>query len=256
MATIEELKELYAQAKYREVIEAVAKKKLDPSILEDEEKLLRKGWAHHQLGEYDKSVPIMEELRQRHEPASEIGGSAREGVTQGLLQWKGDLKGADEVMQEIPPSPRRDNARMNYFLQGARKGLEMPAEEVIKTITKYISDVPYVTVSGHIINNGTLALHEARNQEGVKPYLPILPALMFAAIGIYEVTGTAKNHIAGAEFRASQICEAAGWKKNALITAETSVELWRELVSSQDGARFQRNLEGAQAQLDKLQKES
>jgi len=194
----------------------------------------------------------MEELRQRYEPTSEIGQSAREGVAQGLLQWKGDLIQADKVMKEIPPSPRRDNARMNYFLQGARKGLEVPAREVVNTITKYLSSVPYTTITGHIINNGTLALHEAREQKEVQPYLPILPSLIMAAIDIYEATGTAKNHIAGALFRASQIFEAAGKKEKAIEKAEDSVALWRELVSSQDGARFQRNLEGAQAQLDKL----
>jgi len=252
MATIEELNKLYAQAKYREVIDAVENKNLDSKILEDEKKLLIKGWGHHQLGEYDKSTPIMEELRQRHEPSSQIGESAREGLAQGLLQWKGDLNDADKVMQEIPPSPRRDNARMNYFLQGARKGLKVPAGEVLSTITKNLSSVPYATINGHIINNGTLALHEARNQEGAKPYLALLPSLIFMAIGIYEATGAAKNHIAEAEFRASQICEAAGWKKNARICAETSVKLWRELVASQDGVRYQRNLEEAEAQLKKL----
>lgn len=252
MATIKELEELHQKAEYRKLIEEVEKEKLIPGRIEDDTKLLRKGWSHHQLGEYDKSIPIMEELRGRYEPSSEIGQSAREGLAQGLLQWKGDLKRADEVMQEIPSSPRRDNARMSYFLQGARKGLEVPEVEAINTITKYISNLPYATINGHIINNGTLALYEARNQEGVKPYLAILPGLIFAAIGIYEATGAAKNHIAGAEFRASQICEALGWKKNARICAETSVELWHELVSSQDGARFQHNLEGAEAQLKKL----
>lgn len=252
MTTLEQIEELKKQTKYREIIEAVLVENLDQKILEDEEKLLEVGWAHHQLGEYDKSVPIMEKLRDRHKASSEIGEAARRGLVHGLLQLRDDIEAADKIMQELPPGLLRDNARMNFFIVAARQGLTIPAEKVMFIAMNTLQTVPYVTINGHIVNNGVLALYEARQQEGVRPYLVILPALMFAVIGIYEVTGTAKNHIAGATFRASQICEAAGWKKFARIEAETSVELWRELVSTQDGARYQRNLEGAEAQLKKV----
>jgi len=253
MATIKEIKELYNQAKYREIIEAVDTEALRIDFKEDEEKRLQVAWSHHQLGEYDKSIPIMEVLSGRHSSDTEIGESARRGLAHGLLQWKRDIEAADKIMQEIPPSLNRDNVRMNIFIKAARKGLVIPVREVIATITNAIQTVPYISVNGHIINNGALVLHEARKQDGARPYLPILPGLIDIAIGIYEATGTAKNHLAAAEFRASQICEAAGWDGIAKLSAEESVKLWQELVDSQDGARYKQNLDGALTQLKKLQ---
>lgn len=256
MATIEELEELYKQAKYRQIILSVANvQKLEIEDHPDDVRIfLQVAWAHHQLGEYDKSIPMMEEVGRYYEASGDIGESARRGLAHGLLQGRGEIGMADLVMQEIPPSLGRDNVRMNFFVIAARKGLEVPAEAVMAMITNALATMPYVTVNGHIINNGALVLHEAREQESVKPYFPILPGLIFTAIGIYRTTDTAKNHLAGVTFRASQICEAAGWKKLARIEAETSVELWRELVSSQGGERYRKNLEGAEAQLKKLTK--
>lgn len=261
MATREELKELYKQGKWREIIAAEDGKKLlavmkerkpGVDIAEVAEKLFQIGWAHHQLGEYDDSMPIFWELSEYYPASSEIGESASRGLAHGTLQRDMDIETADAILRRLPPGLATDNVRMNQIIMAARKGLRIPAKTVISMIVNALETVPYATVNGHIVNNGALALHEAREQEDVKPYLPILPGFIFAAIGIYEATGTAKNHIAGAEFRASQICEAAGWKKNARLTAETSVELWRELVSSQDGARYQRNLDGAEVQLKKM----
>ena len=252
MATIEELKELYQRAKYREIIAAVNVGELKPDSPEDEEKLLQVGWAHHQLGEYGNSVSIFVSLSKRYPADTEIGESARRGWAHGVLQWTGSITKADEIMQEIPSSLARDNVRMNMFIEAVRKGLEIPASEVMAIITNTLAAVPYSTVNGHIINNGALAFHEARKQGVVRPYLPILPGLIEVAIGIYETTGAAKNHIAGALFRASQIFEAADWKRRAIFVAEESVAIWRELVSAQDGARYQRNLEGAEKLLREL----
>lgn len=254
MVTNEQLKELYAQAKYREIIEAVNVEELNPGSLEDEEKLLRVGWSYHQLGEYDKSVPIMGALMLRHVPSSEIGESARRGLAHGTLQHYGDIEQADRILQDIPPSLGRDNVRMNLFLIAARKGLEIPAGEVMTIISTALLSTPYATVNGHIINNGTLALHEAREQGRVRPYLPVLPGLIEVAIGIYKEMGAAKNHLAGALYRASLIFEAMGpeQQKVALEMICRSVNLWRELVEAQGGERYQQNLEGALTQLEKL----
>lgn len=235
--------EMYKQGKYREIIAVGG---------EDDKGLLLVAWAHHQLGEYGKSVPLMKELCVRHLPNTGIGELARRGLAHGYLQRDGDIKKADEILQDIPPSLARDNVRMNTFIMAVRKKVEIPASEAMAIITNAINTVPYITTNGHVVNNGASALHEARQQEGVKPYLPILPGLIETAIGIYEATNTPKNHIAGAMFRASQIFEAAGWKRGAILVAEESVVIWRELVSTQDGARYQRNLEGAEAQLKKL----
>jgi len=261
MATKEELKKLYKQTKYREILAVEDGKKLlaaiknripGADITEITEKLLQVGWAHHQLGEYGDSIPIFRELSEYYPASSEIGESALRGLAHGRLQKDMDIEAADAILRRLPQGLNTDNIRMNQMIIAVRKGLTILAESVMSMIIDALKTVPYTTINGHIINNGALVLHEARNQEAVKPYLPILPGLMFVVIGIYEATGTAKNHIAGAEFRASQVCEATGWKKNARITAETSIELWRELVNSQDGARYQRNLEGAEAQLKKL----
>lgn len=256
MVANEQLGELYAQAKYREVIAAVNVDELNSGSLEDEEKLLRVGWSYHQLGEYDKSVPIMGTLMLRHVPSSEIGESARRGLAHGKLQHYGDIEGADRVLQEIPSSLARDNVRMNLFLIAARKDLEIPASEAVEMIVNAMMKVPYEVVNGHIINNGALALHEARNQEGVHPYVSILPGFIEAAIGIYEAVGAAKNHLAGALYRASLIFEATGpeWLRGAREMIGNSVRLWRELVEAQGGERFQKNLDGALAQLEKLTK--
>lgn len=238
MATIKEIKRLYSEGKYREVIAAVGKNSSG-------EKLLQVAWAHHQLGEYALSMPIMEGLVERHSSVSEIGRSARRGLAHGLIQWNGDLETADAIMQQIPPGQDRDNVRVNIFIAAARKKIEIPAAKVMAIITSAINGLPYMTMNGHVVSNGALALHEAREQEMVKPYLPILPGLMDVAIGIYWETKAAKNHIAGAEFRAAQICRANGWLKLARLSAEESVELWQELVNSQDGARYKQNLKGA-----------
>jgi len=252
MAMIEELKKLYQEAKYKEIIAAEEGEKLNFKLFQDAEKLLQIGWAHHQLGEYDKSLQIMYDLSEFYPVSSVIGESALRGFAHGLLQKNMDIEAADAILQRLPQGLTTDNVRINQMIMAVRKDLKIPAESVMSMIINALKTVPYATINGHIINNGALVLHEARQQEGVKPCLPILPGLIEAAIGIYEATNTPKNHIAGAMFRASQIFEAAGRKRGAILIAEESVAIWRELVSTQDGARYRRNLEGAEAQLRKL----
>ncbi len=255
MATIEEIRELKKQGKNREIIAALKDERLMIVVKEDAEKLLEKAWAHHQLGEYDSSLPIMAALSVKWSAFTIIGESARRGYAHGILQRDDDVQEADKTLQEIPFSLGRDNVRMNMMIMAARKGLTIPAEEVIATIMHTLQMVPYATVNGHIINNGALVLHEARQQKAVEPYIPILPGLIDVVIGIYEATDTAKNHIAAAKFRAAQICRANGWKKLARISIEESIELWRYLVASQDGARYKQNLEGAEKLKREMEKE-
>lgn len=250
MATIEEIRELKRQGKNREIIAAV-----ESESRPDDEKLLERAWAHHQLGEYGSSIPIMLDLTEEYPIYHEIGESALQGYAHGILQRDGDIETADRVMRKIPESLGLDNVRMNMMIMAVRKGLEIPATNVMDMITNALRVVPYATINGHIINNGVLVLHEAREQKDIQPCLPILPGLIEIAIGIYAETGTAKNHLAGACYRGSLVFEAAGpsWHKGAEELAQDSADLWRELVSSQDGTRFQKNLDGALAQLKKLE---
>ena len=256
MVMIGEIRELKKQGKNREIIAAVDAENIDftkrPRIEVNDEKLLEKAWAHHQLGEYDKSLQIMWDLSEYYPASSVIGESALRGFAHGRLQKDMDIEAADAILRRLPQGLTTDNVRMNQIIMAVRKGLTIPAGSVMSMITNALETVPYATINGHIVNNGALALYEARQQEVTKPYLPVLPGLIEAAISIYEATNTPKNHIAGAMFRASQIFEAADWKRGAILVAEESVAIWRELVSMQDGARYQRNLEGAEAQLKKV----
>jgi len=245
----EELEDLYKQGKYRELIKTVG----DIKCLDDAETLLMVGRAYYQLGEYEKAKIIMEELRTLWLPTEEIGDSARRMLAHCFLQGESDINAADSLLREIPESPDRDNLRMNLMITAARKGLVIPVEVVVEIATNALeSSVPATPVMGHTINNGALILYETRDRETTKPYLYLMPIFIFAAIGIYKGTNTAKNHIAAAQFRASKICEATGNLDIARGAAQKSVELWQELVGSQGGARYQQNLEGAEAQLKKL----
>jgi hypothetical protein len=254
MVKLEELKELYGQAKYREIIAAVVDvMKLETEDhIKDAEIFLQVAWAYHQLGEYEKSIPMMETISRDYGGASEIGESALRGLAHGLLQKNNDIERSDSILRRLPLGLTTDNIRMNQMIVAVRKGLTIPVEPVIAMIQNSLKIVPYATINGHILNNGAMVLYEAREQEAVKAHLAILPGCIFAAIGIYMKTGTAKNHLAGATFRASQICEAVGWMKFAKIEAETSVGIWRELNEAQAGERYAKNLEGALAQLAKV----
>ncbi|MFH1462235.1 MAG: hypothetical protein ABIG08_00820 [bacterium] len=255
MLTSERIDELYAEANYRAIVEGVDLEELNPDSPEDEKKLLQVAWSRHQLGEYDKSVPITGVLRSRWEASTEIGESARRCLAHGLLQKDGNIEGADEILRQIPSSPDRDNVRVNMFLTAARNGLEISATTVMTLISMALLDVPHRTVHGHIINNGTLALHEARQQEEARLFLPVLPGLIEVAYGIYEAAGTAKNHLAGALYRASLIFEAAGpsWLNGAEVVCQGSIALWQELWNFQGGERYEKNLNNARAQLVQIQ---
>jgi hypothetical protein len=243
MATIEELEKLYKEARYRDIIVAESAESLSGRIEENAKKLLQVGWAYHQLGEYDKSIPIMEDLIIWHSTLTEIGESAYRGLAHGILQRDGDIARADMLMQNLPLSLGRDNVRINFVIIAVRKGKKIPVEEVMKMVVNAIGRTPYATVNGHIINNGALVLHEARNQEAVKPYLPILPGLIIVAIEIYRATNTAKNHLAGAYFRAAQIFATAGYRAQAIGFCDSSKVLWEELTLSEGGERYSDNLQ-------------
>ncbi|MBI4101656.1 MAG: hypothetical protein HY443_01680 [Candidatus Nealsonbacteria bacterium] len=257
--TIKELEELYGQGKYREIVSALEGLKLDPRPLSGEAPmLLRLAWAHHQLGDYQKSMVIFEELSMRHtlpETAGErdVLESALRGVVHGLIQTNGDFARVELIMGDLPPSLESDNVYLNAVLGRARKGEAIKPENVVWRIMATLDAVPYKTVSGHIVSNGAFALHNAAGQDEVKPYLPILPGLIFVAIRIYNVTGAAKNHLAGAAYRASLICESAGWLKFALIEAQTSHGLWTELAGSEGGDRYYSKLMEVQTHLMKLE---
>lgn len=252
MSTTTKLEELYAAGKNREVIAAVKVEKEDLNSLEGCKRLALVAWAHHQLGEYEESTEIARTVSRRAPSASPAGESARRCLAHGLLQKDGAVGKADQVLQSLLPSLSRDNLRMNLFLMAVRKELEVPAGEVMAMISQALESVPYETVNAHLINNGTMVLHEAREQEAIRPYVPAAAGLMEVAIGIYEATGAAKNHVAGALFRASQIFEVAGWLDGAQVVIRQSVSLWQELVEAQGGERFQQNLQGALDQRERL----
>lgn len=250
-----ELKALYEQAKYKELIELVENRGgiLEMRFEEDAEILLQQAWAYHQLGEYDKSINLFKSLVGFWTPPSPIGESVYRGLAHGYLQREGDLERADKILGHLSPGRNQDNVRMNTFIVAARKGLEIFPGEVMGIITNSLARPPYETIDGHIINNGVLVFHEAREQANVKPYLPILPGLIQIAIDIYRFTTAAKNHIAGALYRASQVLEAAGKLGEAEMSVLKSIDLWRELVAVQGGERYKKNLEGAEAQLEKVE---
>jgi hypothetical protein len=263
MATEKELKELYDGTKYREVIAAEDSKKLMeswryqwPGSIADAtaRKLLLIAWSYHQVGDYNESIFIFKALFRKYDPSSEIYESAGRGLAQGLLQRDGNIVEADIIMKTLPSNDlKRDELRSSLFLTAARKGIVIQVEEVMAMITNALMSVPYTRVNGHIVNNCTMALHEARMQENSKSYQSILPGLMLSALAIYQATKAPENHIASAMFRVSQICEAQGWLKVAKIDADASVALWKKLRDSEGGERYQKNLEDAEAQARKFQ---
>jgi len=246
--------ELKAKGRNREIVNGVRVEELDPRNEQDEEVLLEVAWAYHQLGEYGQSIPIMEVLRGRHAPNTEVGESARRGLAHGLLQRDGDIMAADTVFHEIPPGSGRDNGRMNMMIVAARQGTLIPPGEVMATICGALEKAPYGAVIGHIVNNGVMALYEARKQESARIYSAVLPGLMHIALGIYHDTKTARNHVAGAEYRAALICADLGgvWLNYAANHAVKSCLFWKELVASQGGERYKKNLASAMELQDRL----
>lgn len=253
MATIEELEGLYGNGNYREVIDSLEAEKLDPRMIKDAEMLLLMAWSYHQLGEYSSSLPIFERVMFRHsgvvhgESERKIELSACRGVAHGLLQTGAvlSLDRVEKIISSIPPSLKLNNVYASVALVGARSGRKINVKMIVDMIFHALQTVPHEVISGHIVNNGAFALFEAKTQEDVKPYLPILPGLMETAIGIYESTGAAKNHLAGSLYRAALIMEERGWLAGALTVIRQSLLLWRELARSQGGERYENNLVNA-----------
>lgn len=252
--SLQEIQDLYNRTEYREVIAAV-----DEWRRENPNEPLgayeaQKAWAHYQLGEYQAA----ESLALLVSGVFGIDASTRESAfrcaAHCAVHYGKDLQQGDELLRELPPSLPRDNVRMNLIIEGGRKGLAIPAGEVMAMITNALRTVPYQTINGHLVNNGCLALYESRNQQDVQPYLPAIVGLIESALAIYEATNTAKNHIAGALFRASNIfLDVAGWKEGARMVAQESIATWERLVASQGGERYQRNLQGARQQLARVE---
>lgn len=259
-ATIEEINELYKQGKYRKVLVVIETIEIDKLSNSERGKiLLKKAWAHHQLGEYPLSVAIMEKLSNEYKASEEIGSSARYGLAQGLLQLKGEaaFPKVEKILEEIPSSPERDNTLMNYYMKVARAGHKVPVEKIVSIINQYLK-MPLTLINGHIINNGSFALYEARNQnrEGIN-YIQLLPDFIEKVIDIYKAVKAQSNHVAAAHYRASKIYEVEGSMKSiekAITHAKKAVKLWKKLVKSQNGARFAQNLKAAEEQLINLQK--
>ncbi|MCH8986684.1 hypothetical protein IIA94_00730 [Patescibacteria group bacterium] len=195
----------------------------------------------------------MRQLSGRYDAASEIGESARRGWAHGLLQTSEDIVGANAIISEIPFSDAREALRMNLMLIAARKGININAREIVYTITNVVRKSPPFSIhNAHSINNGTFALHEARDQEDVRPYLSLLNGFMELAVGLYASIDMRKNHLAGCLFRLSFIAEADDWIDGALLYIGECIQNWQTVLSSQDEERFRNNLENARGRYDHL----
>lgn len=255
---IEEINEFYRRGEYLQALGVIEEALKTENLKESDvdEILLKKGWIYHQLGKYDRSREIMKELSKKYDPLSGIGKSARHGLAQGLLQSQGKeaFPEVERILKEIPSSPEKDNLMMNYYMKRVR-GEKIPVEEIFKIINKYIGE-PFTTIGAHIINNGTFAIYEGRNQEECKKCLKVLPGLIRVAIGIYEITEAPPNHLAGAYFRASKICEVGGLIEEAILYATKAVKMWNDLAKGENSLRrFKQNLERAQQQLKRLREQ-
>lgn len=259
--SLEELEALYNSSKYREVITAYIQWRTEIEAENPDAPVnnydLRAAWAYYQLGELDQAESLATLVATRF-PAMVDGllGRGEESMSRLLLahcaERRGNLDRAENLLKELPSLPLRDNLWLAVLIARQRNGEGIDASRVMELATAAMRRVPYQTVDGHITNNAAWLLYGAREQEGVKPFLPILPGLIEVAIGVYEATNAAQNHRATALFRASQIFEAADWLQGALLVIRESIAKWEELVKSQGGERYQQNLQGAERQLRKL----
>jgi hypothetical protein len=248
VATEEELRGLYREAKYRELVNAVWTGAEEPN----DDKLLLLAMAQHQLGEYGQNLGLLMRLIEAYPNDTEIGDTARRFLAHGFLQL-GRVEDAQSILATLAPSLARTNVRANELLVTARRGEALPMLEIRQMLDLAMWTAPHETVCGHIVNNLTFALYEARKREDVRPFLMMLPGFIEVAIGIYEETNAAKNHLAGSLFRASHIfLDVANWPKGALLAIDESIVFWEQLIASEGGQRYQQNLAGAQAQRDKI----
>lgn len=204
----------------------------------------RRGNAYYQLGEYETSAKIMEALAKENAPDAKTGQDARRMWGHSVLQKDGDIEEADRIIKEIPDSLARENLRMNAFIVAARKGVEIPVSEIMSAIER-ATEYPHETVNGHVINNASLALFEAREQKEASSYLEELPAFMIRALGIYTSTGTPKNHIGGLYFRLAKMYSSIGRIEAARSAKKKCVQVWEEIVKTEGSERYRQNLKGA-----------
>lgn len=254
--TLQEVQGLRVQGKYRETIAAVEEwEREHPSGLGAPKELgpfrLEKAWAYYQLGEYDQAerwgeiVDSFINTRDTQESVSLLLAHCAERY--------GDLNRAEVIVESLSASVARDNLYLTILIGKSRKGLSVSSRTVIELVVAAQMRTPYQVVDAHIINNGTWFLYGVRNQEDVKPFLPILPGLIEVAIGIYEATKAANNHRAAALFRASNIfLDVVDWPRAAMLVIEESITFWEQLVASEGGERYQKNLEGARTQREKI----
>lgn len=261
--TTQEAEQLYQAGKYRELVsqwerwvEERRPQDLDENILGALVKAgvlaLRAAWAYYQLGAFEKAEKLARILRSATSADVPAGESARRLLAH-CSERQGRLEDAEAYLRDIPASRERDNLYLTILIARKRQGKETGVIVALNLVTEAMIRTPYQTIDGHIINNAAWLLYEAREEEAVKPFLPILVGLIESAIGIYEATGTALNHRAGALFRASHIClDVADWPKGALLDIDESITLWEQLVASEGGDRYQKNLERARAQREKI----
>jgi len=255
LLAIGEIQELRARGLCGEAISAIADWRKEQGGLLPTPLAIEDGWAHYQLGNYERARAIMLRLAADFSADSAVGQSARLCLAH-CAERQGDLDDAQNLLDEIPPGSARDNLYVTVLIAKRRKDpdLLVPAAKVMDFIIEALKRAPYHVVDAHIINNVTLLLHEARQQKDVKPYLSSLCGLIEVAIGIYEETNAPENHRAAALYRASLIFEAADWLEGSLVVIRESIAKWQKLVSSQGGERYRKNLNGAQEQLKKLEK--
>lgn len=252
MKSIEYLKKLYGEGKYQGIKDLINEEDFRGSRLEDAEFLLQLAWAQYQLGEYESSYQIFIGLRMEHCADIEIGESARRGAAHATLQEQGNIGRADELLQELPISPARENLRITTFVTAARKGIRIPFREINLMISSAVDLFSGEVVYAHIINNGALALYEARKQSKSKTLLLEIVNFLEVALVMYKIAGAADNHLAGILFRISLVNETAGDTEKALSAIKESVNIWRGLVASQGGERYQKNLENTVSKMEEL----
>ncbi|MFH1509693.1 MAG: hypothetical protein ABID67_00895 [Candidatus Nealsonbacteria bacterium] len=254
MLNEEEARKLYSDGKYRNIVNQIKEDDLDAKLVEDAKLMDILAWAQHQLGEYELAYQIFLGLTFLYSSDTEVGESSRRGAAHAVLQELGDVERADAFLQEIPDSMSKQNVRMNIFLIAARKGIRIPFKKIISMVLMAVNSFSGDVVNAHIVNNGGLALYEARRHFKSKKLLLEITELLEVAFIMYNIAGAADNHLAGLLYRISLVFETFGDSKRALQSLRKSVKIWRKLVSSQGGERYQNNLKNTISKMELLSK--